>query len=148
VRRALIVGLLGAALIAPSCGGGEETSDQAGADLQNGRDLFVTGEKGKAPCGSCHTLADAATLSTVGPSLDSAFSRMREEGFDDSTIFDITLAQIDLAEPPMPADLVTGQDAVDVAAYVASVAGKPPQQQPQEQGGATTGAETTTEATP
>jgi mono/diheme cytochrome c family protein len=146
VRRALIVGLLGAALIGSGCGGGEETTDQAGADLQNGRDLFVTGEQGKAPCGSCHTLADAATLSTVGPSLDSAFARMREEGFDESTIFDITLAQIDLAVPPMPADLVTGQDAVDVAAYVASVAGKPPQQQ--QQGGATTGAETATGATP
>lgn len=34
------------------------------------------------------------------------------------------LGQIDLAAGGMPADLVTGQDAVDVAAYVASVAGK------------------------
>jgi hypothetical protein len=51
----------------------------------------------------------------------------------------VTLDQIDLAAPPMPADIVEGQDAVDVAAYVASVAGVPPQQQQQ----TTTGAETT-----
>ena len=34
------------------------------------------------------------------------------------------LEQIRIAEPPMPANLVTGQDAEDVAAYVAAVAGK------------------------
>lgn len=87
------------------------------------------GANGKQPCGTCHALTDAATGGTIGPNLDDAFRQARADGFDDSTIFRVTLDQIDLAALPMPSDLVTGQDAVDVAAYVASVAGKPPGQQ-------------------
>ena len=34
--------------------------------------------------------------------LDDAFQRMREEGFEESTIFAVTLEQIDLAVPPNP----------------------------------------------
>jgi mono/diheme cytochrome c family protein len=147
--RAGALSLFGAALLLAGCGGEDLTSFE-GADTTNGKELFVQGPgEGKQSCGGCHTLADAATVSQIGPSLDDAFRRMREEGFDDSTIFAVTLNQIDLAAPPMPADIVTGQDAVDVAAYVARVAGKPPQQQQQQQGGgtttgATTGAATTT----
>jgi mono/diheme cytochrome c family protein len=131
VALALAAGALGAA----GCGGETATTGLEGANPTVGKGLFA--EK----CGSCHTLADAATVSQVGPSLDDAFGRARQEGFDDSTIFRITLDQIDLAAPPMPSDLVEGQDAVDVAAYIASVAGKPPQQQPTT--GATTQATTT-----
>ena len=80
----------------------------------------------------------------VGPNLDDAYTRSREEGFDQSTLFRVTLDQIDLAAPPMPSDLVEGQDAVDVAAYVAGVAGLPPQQQQQTTGATETTGETTT----
>jgi mono/diheme cytochrome c family protein len=140
MRRILALSLLGAALALAGCGG-EETTDFEGADVANGKQLFVQGPGGGKPsCGGCHTLADAATISQVGPSLDDAFQRMREEGFEESTIFAVTLEQIDLAVQPMPADIVTGQDAVDVAAYVARFAGKPP---PEQQDGATTGATTT-----
>jgi mono/diheme cytochrome c family protein len=140
MRRILALSLLGAALALAGCGG-EETTDFEGADVANGKQLFVQGPGGGKPsCGGCHTLADAATISQVGPSLDDAFQRMREEGFAESTIFAVTLEQIDLAVAPMPADIVTGQDAVDVAAYVARFAGKPP---PEQQDGATTGATTT-----
>jgi mono/diheme cytochrome c family protein len=119
VGRLLALVVLGAAIVAAGCGG-EETTSLRGADTANGKLLFVQ------KCGSCHTLGDAATLAQVGPNLDNAFRRAREEGFADSTIFRITLDQIDLAAAPMPTDLVAGQDAVDVAAYVASAAGKPP----------------------
>jgi mono/diheme cytochrome c family protein len=131
-----LVGLLLAAgaLVAGGCGGETAATDLGGANQTVGKGLFV--EK----CGSCHTLQDAATVSNVGPNLDDAFGRSRQEGFDDSTLFRVTLDQIDLAAPPMPPDLVEGQDAVDVAAYVATVAGKPPQQQQQQ---TTTGATTT-----
>jgi mono/diheme cytochrome c family protein len=140
MRRLLALSLLGAALALAGCGG-EETTGLEGADIANGKELFVQGPGGGQPsCGGCHTLADAATVSQVGPSLDDAFRRMREEDFEESTIFAVTLEQIDLAVPPMPADIVTGQDAVDVAAYVARTAGKPP---PGQQGGQTTGATTT-----
>jgi mono/diheme cytochrome c family protein len=138
LRRLALAPLLGAALLAAGCGG-EETTGFDGADTANGKDLFVNGANGTQPCGGCHALADAATVAAVGPDLDDAFRQARDDGFDDSTVFRVTLDQIALAAPPMPANLVTGQDAVDVAAYVASVAGRPPP----EQGGATTGTTTT-----
>lgn len=122
--RALVALLLAAGtLLGAGCGGETATTGLEGSNPTVGKGLFA--EK----CASCHTLQDAATVSQVGPNLDDAFRRAREEGFDDSTLFRVTLDQIDLAAPPMPSDLVEGQDAVDVAAYVASVAGKPPQQQ-------------------
>jgi mono/diheme cytochrome c family protein len=119
-RRAVAVASLGAALVLAGCGGGEETTGRVGADTTNGKELFI--EK----CGSCHVLSDAGTQGTTGPNLDDAFGYARLQGFDETTFYDITLQQIDLAAPPMPADLVTGQDAVDVAAYVAQAAKVPP----------------------
>jgi mono/diheme cytochrome c family protein len=136
LRSLVALSLIGALLAVAGCGG-EEASGLEGANPTVGKGLFV--EK----CGSCHTLQDAATASQVGPNLDDAFSRSRQEGFDQSTLFRVTLDQIDLAAPPMPPDLVEGQDAVDVAAYVASVAGKPPGQQQTTTGAETTGTTTT-----
>jgi mono/diheme cytochrome c family protein len=105
------------------------------ADLERGRDLFVT------QCGTCHTLAQAGTGATVGPDLDAAFADARASGMDNDTVEGVVEAQIanprtvEESDPEyektfMPADLVTGQDAVDVAAYVASVAGVPGAQPP------------------
>jgi cytochrome c6 len=50
---------------------------------------------------------------------------VRRQGFKEVTIQQVVRDQIELAEPPMPANLVTGSNADDVAAYVALVAGKP-----------------------
>jgi mono/diheme cytochrome c family protein len=138
LRTFVAVSLAAGVLVTAGCGGETAASDLSSANPTVGKGLFA--EK----CGSCHTLRDAATVSQVGPNLDDAFGRARQEDFDESTIFRITLDQIDLAAPPMPSDLVEGQDAVDVAAYVASVAGKPPQEQRQ----TTTGAATTEAAGP
>jgi len=110
------------ALAAGGCGNGGDTSH---ADLVNGKTLFV----GKATCGSCHTLAHANTKGNQGPNLDQAFVNSRESGFGDSVIAGVVRDQI--AHPRrgsiMPAHLVTGDDARDVAAYVGAVAGKPGQ---------------------
>jgi mono/diheme cytochrome c family protein len=105
------------------------------ADLDRGRDLFAT------QCGTCHTLAQAGTSTQIGPDLDAAFADARASGMDNDTIEGVVQTQI--ANPRtvneddpqyqktfMPADLVTGQDAEDVAAYVASVAGVPGSQPP------------------
>ena len=95
----------------------------AEGNTANGKQLFVT------KCGYCHVLADAGSNGTTGPSLDAAFGAMREKGarddqrFDESTIQEVVLDQIRFSLPPMPPNLVKGQDAADVAAYVASVAG-------------------------
>jgi mono/diheme cytochrome c family protein len=108
------------------------------ADTNQGKQLFVK------KCGSCHTLQDAATAGTVGPNLDDAFFAARSKvggGFDQTTFFQITLDQMRLAAPPMPRfdegpERLSEQQLVDIAGYVASVAGKPVQAAP-------TGTETT-----
>ena len=100
---------------------------QEDADLERGRDLFI------AKCGTCHQLAEAATTAEVGPNLDAAFATARAEGNDQDTIEGVVQSQIENPRPAqpeqtniyMPAELVTGQDAENVAAYVASVAGVP-----------------------
>ncbi len=99
------------------------------ANLVNGKEQFV------AKCGSCHTLARANTTGVTGPNLDEAFQRAREDGFKDSTFEGVVHRQIGQPAirpqhdpetgkelPLMPAKLVTGDDARDVAAYVASAA--------------------------
>ncbi|HEX2044758.1 MAG TPA: c-type cytochrome [Gaiellaceae bacterium] len=113
--------LVGAALLAAGCGG-ESVTGMEEANESNGKQLFT----GDGRCGSCHTLADAGTVSQVGPDLDQAFAYSCRQGFDESTFFAVVLNQIDIPgqNSQMPADLVTGQDAADVAAYVASVAGQ------------------------
>jgi mono/diheme cytochrome c family protein len=108
------------------CGGGSEP------DTERGRTLFIS------KCGTCHALAEAGTSANVGPNLDSAFAQARADGFDSDTVEGVTLKQIAHPRTPnvppdtqeytdtyMPADLVTGQDAEDVAAYVGLVAGVP-----------------------
>ena len=92
-------------------------------DLANGKELFI----GEGTCGSCHGLARAGTKGTQGPDLDQAFVRARLDGMNEETVEGVVLRQIgnprrnSIMEP----DLVTGDDARDVAAYVALVAGQP-----------------------
>jgi mono/diheme cytochrome c family protein len=99
---------------------------QENADVDNGRTLFV--EK----CGRCHAFKEAGTQAEVAPDLDSAFQAARETGMDNDTIEGVVESQI--ANPRvtspdnpayMPANLVEGDDARDVAAYVAEFAGVP-----------------------
>jgi cbb3-type cytochrome c oxidase subunit III len=121
---------LAAGLLAAGCGTGGRASSHP--DTANGEKLFKT----TGQCAACHTLAAAGSSGTIGPNLDDAFRADRTQGFKQSTIQNIVLDQIRLgsgplstgasktaAGTPMPANLVTGQDAQDVAAYVASVAG-------------------------
>jgi mono/diheme cytochrome c family protein len=147
---ALGAGLMLAALLTAGCGTGGAANAGRPPDLNNGETLF------KSTCGSCHTLASAGTTGTIGPNLDNAFAGDVAERYPQSSIENVVLDQIRLGsgpvatyttskdfvqhclpphsakcyQTPMPADLVAGQDAIDVAAYVASVAG---------QGGYTTG---------
>src|SRR4051812_35597312 len=112
---------LALAVVAAGCGG----SGGEHADLVNGKKLFI----GSATCGSCHTLQRAGTKGTQGPNLDQAFTNSRSHGFGDSVIQGVVEDQI--AHPRrgsiMPSGLVKGDNRRDVAAYVASVAGKPGQ---------------------
>ena len=101
-------------LVAAGCGTGGKA---VGGDAGHGKQLF------NQKCAGCHTLADAGAQGKVGPSLDDAFAPDRKQGFKDSSIRDLVLDQIRFAQGKMPPMLVKGQDAQDVAGYVAAVAG-------------------------
>ena len=125
-RRPLAIALVAlAAFVLLSAGCGETVGyTEATGDKTNGKVLFT--EK----CGGCHTLADAGTTGTIGPNLDDAFAESRRNGLGESTFVQVVRDQIaysieetSTGAPGMPQNLVTGQDAIDVSTYVASVAG-------------------------
>jgi mono/diheme cytochrome c family protein len=96
------------------------------ADVNRGRVLFIQ------KCGVCHTMAQAGTTAQIGPNLDDAFAAARAAGEGGETFEGIVEAQVELPRPStdnpdnsMPADVVTGQDLEDVAAYVGRYAGVP-----------------------
>jgi mono/diheme cytochrome c family protein len=120
---AALAALLAAGLVATGCGA--EGLPEAG-NTSRGKELFT----GDGQCGSCHTLADAGTRGQVGPNLDAAFYQSRKDGIGQETLAAVVQNQIaypvtdpSTGAPGMPANLLTGQDATDVALYVASVAG-------------------------
>jgi plastocyanin len=126
MRRALLL----AGIVAAAAGAAGCNIADSGTNLVNGKEKFV------AECAQCHVLERAGATGVVGPNLDEAFQRARKDGFGESTFEGLVYAQIlnpavnpqrdpvTGREASMPADLVTGEDAEDVAAYVASAAGK------------------------
>ncbi len=93
------------------------------ANLVRGKQLFV------AKCAACHTLAHAGTTGIVGPNLDDAFRQDRADGVKSTSIQGLISYWIEFPSHlgVMPARLFTGQNATDVAAYVATVASIPGQ---------------------
>src|SRR5581483_7458134 len=91
-------------------------------DVAHGKELFLASTS-KGSCAGCHTLADAKAQGTIGPNLDDAFSSDKTQGFSEQTMADIVRGQIAYPEAPMPANLYRGQDARDIALYVAKCAG-------------------------
>ena len=149
MKRPYRVGVLGAglaavALLVSGCGTGGVASAGGTPDTSNGQTLFTSN------CGSCHTLSAAGTSGTIGPNLDNAFAGDVAQGLSQTAIENTVLDQIRLGSgiianyhstkdfirhhclndqskctsTAMPANIVKGQDAIDVAAYVASVAGQ------------------------
>jgi plastocyanin len=105
-----------------------------GEDLVNGKKQFV------ANCAACHTLARAGASGVTGPNLDEAFRQSRADGIKDSTFAGVVEQQIahpnrnvqvdPSNEKPltlMKPGLVKGDNARDVAAYVASAVAEPGQ---------------------
>jgi uncharacterized cupredoxin-like copper-binding protein len=127
VRTWLLAGVV--VLVLTGC----ELKDD-GDNLVNGKTLFVQ------ECSQCHTLARANAKGVVGPNLDEAWQQAERDGLGRSTYEGLVHRQIlqpnrraqdDPATgkplPLMPARLVSGEDAQDVAAYVASAAAAPGQ---------------------
>ena len=116
------------AMCLAACGtGGVATG---ATDQQNGKTLF------QQKCAGCHALAAAGSAGGIGPNLDDSFAQARADGYKESAILNIVHEQIkypgqyataednpDFLTANMPANLVKGQDAEDVAAYVAANAG-------------------------
>jgi plastocyanin len=127
--RVIMLALAASAALA-ACG-----TEKHEADLENGKRLY-TGQlqdPKKPPtanyqaCSACHALARADSKSTTGPDLDAAFAQAHKDGMTTATIEGVVHGQI--LHPRrgsiMPAGLVEGDNARDVAAYVAQVAGQP-----------------------
>jgi cytochrome c6 len=91
-----------------SAGGGG--GGAANADLAAGKQIF------QQNCGTCHTLANAGTNGQVGPVLDQIKPDMQR-------VLN-ALKKGGLGSGTMPANLVTGKQAQQVAKYVSTVAGK------------------------
>lgn len=103
-----------------------------GDDLVAGKQAFVS------KCGSCHVLTRAGTKGVTGPNLDEAFVESIHEGFGRDTIQGVVHRQIQQpnrrpqldpkTHKPLVAmqpNLVEGELAEDVAAYVAYAAARP-----------------------
>jgi plastocyanin len=92
-----------------------EPDGGATANLIKGKQLFVS------KCGSCHTLNRALTKGTTGPNLDQAFQQALKDGMKRSGFRGAIHGWIlhPNRNGVMPAKIVSGDDAYDVAAYVA-----------------------------
>jgi plastocyanin len=131
-RGRLLVGTAAAALLVSGCAVKSGT-----ANLANGKQLFSD------QCAACHTLARANATGVVGPNLDEAFRQSKVDGLGQSTIEGVVHqwilhpnrnVQVDPKSESqgkykeltlMPAGIYTGEDARDVAAYVASAVAEP-----------------------
>ena len=105
----------------------------SGCELKDDGDNLVAGKQNfVAKCGSCHVLKRAGTTGVTGPNLDEAFQRARRDGFGETTFEGVVYRQIlqpartSQTDPAtgkqgatMPARIFTGEEAQDVAAYVA-----------------------------
>ena len=131
VRRTVRGLALGACVIGVGAALSGCSLTDKGDNVVNGKQLFVS------RCGACHVLQRAGTKGVTGPNLDMAFARAREDGFGESSFKGIVHRQIENPNknaqidpqtgkrlPLMPANVVTGEDARDVAAYVASAVAK------------------------
>jgi mono/diheme cytochrome c family protein len=111
-RLAAALAIGGGLVLAAGCG-----STGVTGDVDNGKTQFAN------LCSSCHTLAASGKPpSNIGPNLDDSFRASRQAGIDDAQFQGVVQRWITEAQKPMPRDLVVGQDAQDVAAYIASVA--------------------------
>lgn len=115
-----MLSMLAAGLLAAGCGGGDDeatttepaaeatataTEDAGTAEASAGRDTFVT------TCGGCHRLSDAGTNGQIGPDLDEVAPNEAE-----------VLSAIETGPGQMPENLLAGEQAQQVAEYVASAA--------------------------
>lgn len=126
-RRAWTVGLgvvmlvlgIGLPALVLITNGNDHASDGAGGAHLNaaetrGRELFAHS------CSTCHTLGGSSAVGRVGPNLDLLNGGNLQQAF----VLDAIAKGRARGAGQMPAGLLYGDDAKDVAAYVARVAGR------------------------
>ena len=128
MRKSIAITLALTATILAGCGAVARIPESQfnTANFSMGKALFS--EK----CASCHTLKDADAKGTIGPNLDDAFGPDKTQGFHLSTIADVVRGQIAYPDTDpgtgaagMTANLLHGQQARDVAVYVAQCSSNP-----------------------
>jgi cytochrome c551 len=92
-------------------GVGSLRTEEVNQDLENGKELFI------ATCKSCHDLDAVQARGVTGPDLDELGAVDRQRVLN-------AIENGGTGQGRMPAGLLQGQDAQDVAAYVARVAGQ------------------------
>ena len=92
-------------------GVGALRTEQVNEQLENGKELFI------ATCKSCHNLDAVQATGVTGPDLDELGAVDRERVLN-------AIENGGTGQGRMPAGLLQGPDAEDVAAYVARVAGQ------------------------
>jgi mono/diheme cytochrome c family protein len=114
----LAVGLAVPALILINNGDNHASEGAGGAHLNanatRGRELFARN------CATCHTLGGSNAVGRVGPNLDTLNGGNLQQAF----VLDAIQKGRAQGNGQMPAGLLLGQDAKDVAAYVSTVAGR------------------------
>jgi mono/diheme cytochrome c family protein len=125
---ALALGVGVPALVLAANNRSESKKAPGGVKLTNaerhGRTLFAEN------CSTCHTLAAAHSAGKVGPNLDALISGINGASPAETTKNRITFIKSAIVQGrargngQMPAELLDGQDAQDVAAFVAKAAGR------------------------
>jgi mono/diheme cytochrome c family protein len=92
-------------------GVGSLRTEEVGEPLEHGKELFIT------TCKSCHDLDAVQARGVTGPDLDELGGVDRERVLN-------AIENGGTGQGRMPAGLLQGEDAEDVAAYVARVAGQ------------------------
>ncbi|MGH2923691.1 MAG: c-type cytochrome [Solirubrobacterales bacterium] len=115
---AVVLGVLVPAWAVTREGGEEASPADVPESLEPGKQLFVTN------CGSCHTLYKAGTDGVVGPDLDELLAPPSPTPPDPATIEPrVTNAIESGVAGRMPAGILSGPQAKEVAAFVSEVAG-------------------------
>jgi len=125
---ALLIGIGVPALVMAKNNDSESKKAPGGVKLtdaeQHGRTLFAKN------CNTCHTLKASRGAGKVGPNLDALISGINGSSPADTIKNRVTFIKDAIANGrargsgQMPAELLDGQDAQNVAAFVAKVAGR------------------------
>ncbi len=110
---------VGIPLLAISGSGGEDAGAVAVASQDaEGKDQFVSA------CSQCHTLAAAGTLGVVGPDLDDVLAPAGNGNFEGNYSRVLSAICGGFGGGRMPAGILQGSNAEEVAAFVAAYAGQ------------------------